>query len=62
MQVARDDLEVIAEQVDEAQQRAILALCNETGRNIDGFNPSKLLPFHTSDTVVFLRFATDNAN
>ena len=62
VRVAGNDLEVIAEPEGEAQRRAILILCNEMGRTIDGFNPSKLSPFPINDTVVFLRSTPGDAD
>ena len=62
VRVARNDLEVIAEPVGKAQQRAILDICGEMGQTIHGFDPSELLPFPINDTVVFICFATGDAD
>ena len=62
VQVEGSNLEVCTEAADEERQQAILMLCTGMRRTVDGFNLSALSSFPTSVTVVFLRFATGNAN
>ena len=58
VRVAVNDLKITAKPEGEARWRAILMLCSEMGRTIDGFNPSVLLPSPINDTAVFLCFST----